>query len=156
VQEPKGSRFGKPLEAVVGECRVEFLETKATGFLAGSRLAPTNLVISHKLRERLNAQCNAADVRGWTGAQEFTLEEFGIEPVANSNNPQDEWFWPGLHVVACCRGRKLRNGRDYEILELGGKVVVQAQGEKPLELKRLDFFRSMRLRYAVNLPAPRG
>ena len=156
VQEPRGSRFGKPLEAVVGECRAEFLETKATGFLPGSRLAPTNLVISHKLRERINANCNAVDMCGRTGAQEFTLEEFGIAPVANSNNPQDAWFWPGLHVVACCRGRKLRNGRDYEILELGGKVVVQAQGEEPLELKRLEFFRSMRLRYAVTFASAQG
>eukprot|EP00969_Alexandrium_andersonii_P147668 6529580-Alexandrium_andersonii.AAC.1 len=57
-------------------------------------------------------------------------------------------FWPGLRVVACCRGRKLRNGREYETLRLGIQVPVQAEGEEPIKLKRSEFFRSMRLRYA--------
>ena len=46
VEEPRGSRFGRPLGVVVKEARAEFTEAKATGFLPGSRLAPTNLVIS--------------------------------------------------------------------------------------------------------------
>lgn len=157
VREPKGCRFGKPLQAVLQECRAEFAEARATGFLPGSRLAPTNIVISHKLRECVNAQCNAVDMRGRNDAEQFTLMDFGIEPVANSNNPQDAWFWHGLHVVACCRGRKLRNGRDYEILKIGSKVVeVQAEGEEPLELRRSEFFRSMRLRYAVTYASAQG
>ena len=156
VEEPRGARFGRPLNAVVAEARAEFRESRATGFLPGSRLAPTNLVISHRLRELLNERCNAVEVRGREDAQEFTLKDFGIEPTAHTNNPQDAWFWPGLHVVACCRGRKLRNGRQYQILDLGDTVTVQAEGEEPLQLKRGEFFRSMRLNYAVTYAGAQG
>ena len=127
------------------------------GVLPGPKMAPTNLVISHRLREILNEKCNLVDVVGKTGAQRFTLGEFGIQAMANANNPQDAWFWPGQQVVACCKGRKLRNGRAYEIMHLGSShVVIRAEEEEPIQLKRGEFFRCLRLKYAVTYASAQG
>jgi hypothetical protein len=84
------------------------------------------------------------------------VAEFGTEPQPGVNNPQDAWFWPAMRVVACSKGRKLRNGLEYTILELGPKVSVQADGEEPVSLKRAEFFRCMRLRYAVTYASAQG
>ena len=90
---------------------------------------PANLVMWHKLREQLNAKCNEAEVAGRDDAQRLTLAQFKIKPTPNANCPQDAWFWPGQKVLACCKGRKLRNGRMYTIVSLGkddtSKITVQ-------------------------------
>ena len=93
VEEPNGSRFDLPLMDVVKQARAEFTVAKASGFIAGTLLAPTNLVISHRLREQLNAQCNDAEVAGINDAQQITLAQFKIEPTANTNCPQDALVW---------------------------------------------------------------
>jgi hypothetical protein len=113
-------------------------------------------VISHKSRVVLNRLSNEADATGHPDAELFSMEEFGLEPQPGTNNPQDAWFWPGQRVVACSKGRKLRNGLEYEILELGTKVTVKATGEEPVSLKRAEFFRCMRLRYAVTYASAQG
>ena len=118
-------------------------------------VAPTNLVLSHRLRETINKRLNEADRQG-KEAEQFTLAEFGLEAVSNMNCPQDAWFWVGQRVVACSKGRKLRNGREYEIMELGKTVQVQAEGEDPVVLKRAEFFMHMRLRYAVTYASAQG
>ena len=89
-------------------------------------------------------------------AQRFLLKDYGIIEIPSSNNPQDAWFWVGQRVVACSKGRKLRNGREYEIMELGKTVQVQAEGEDPVVLKRAEFFMHMRLRYAVTYASAQG
>ncbi len=76
--------------------------------------------------------------------------------MAGTNNPQDAWFWPDQRVVACSKGRKLRNGREYEIMEIGSFVIVKATDEEPIKLKRSEFFRCMRLRYAVTYASAQG
>ena len=119
VEEPKGSRFDLPLDDIVEQARAEFTVARATGFLAGTLLAPTNLVISHRLREQLNAQCSGAEVAGRDDAHRLTLAQFKIESIANTNCPQDAWFWSRQRALACCRGRKLRNGRMYSVVTLG-------------------------------------
>jgi hypothetical protein len=125
-----GSRHKQPLSKTVAEARLTFCESKAKGFIPGTKLAPTNLVLSHRLREKINKQCNEADAPAH--AERFTLAEFGIiseaqtgqsESKGATNQPQDALFWPGLRVVAHCQGRKLRNGRSYEIVELKEKTV---------------------------------
>ena len=160
VEEPKGCRFDMPLEVVVKQAREEFSINKASGFLTNTRLAPTNLVISHKLRESLNETCNLADVMGRTDAARLTLEQFKIEFVANSNCPQDAWFWPGMRVIACCKGRKLRNGRAYTVESLGevetAAVTVRADDEEPIKLQRGQFFRCFRLPYAITYASAQG
>ena len=74
-----GYRHERTLEDNVKEARAVFTEEKAVGFLPGTRLARVNFVLSHRLRERINAQCNQAEARGRRDAVKFTLEEFGLE-----------------------------------------------------------------------------
>jgi hypothetical protein len=157
VEEPRGSRFERSLRLNVQEARSIFTEDGATGFLAETRLAPTNLVISHRLREHINAECNEADRQG-REAQQFTMKEFGMERTPNANGPQDAWFWPGQRVLACSRGRKLRNGREYEIVGLSARVVLRetSQPTQDLTLSRAEFFRAMRLPYAVTYASAQG
>jgi hypothetical protein len=149
-----GRRHHQTIQETVAQARAEFNITKAVGFIPGSRLAPTNLVISHGPREGVNSQCNLADVKG-REAQWMTKEEFKITSVVGTNNPQDAFFWPGMVVVARSRGRKLRNGREYEILEKGETVTLKS-GEELVTLKRADFFKSMRLRHAVTNASAQG
>jgi len=155
VKSPLGSRHHQTIQETVVQARAEFTIAKAIGFIPGSRLAPTNLVISHRLREVVISQCNLADVKGREGAQWMTQEEFNITAAVGTNNPQDAFFWPGQCVVACSRGRKLKNGREYEILELGETVTLKS-GEEQVSLKRSDFFKSMRLRYAITYASAQG
>jgi hypothetical protein len=155
VAEPLGRRHQQPLADTVQQARSEFTEANATGYLAGSLLAPTNLVISHRLRVKVNERCNAMDVKGRADAQLLTVREFEYTEEPGTNNPQDAWFWPGQRVVACSKGRKLRNGREYEILELGDVIVVRG-GDEIIRLKRSEFFRCMRLRYAVTYASAQG
>ncbi len=156
VEEPLGSRFEQPMSVTAQQARSEFTVARATGFIAGTTLAPTNLVISHRLRETVNEQCNIADAKGRDDVQPFTLAEFEYKAVAGTNNPQCALFWVGQRVVACSKGRKLRNGREYEILELCSFVIVKAADEEPIKLKRSEFFRCMRLRYAVTYASAQG
>jgi hypothetical protein len=162
VAEPLGERHQQPLGLTVRQARSEFTADKVTGFIPGSRLAPTNLVISHRLREAVNEQCNAVDARVREDAQHLTAEEFEYKAEPGTNSPQDAWFWPGQRVVACSKGRKLRNGREYEILELGEVVTVVAAvrgtrgSDEPIRLKRSEFFRCLRLRYAVTYASAQG
>ena len=137
------------------EARQAFAVTGATGFIPGTDLAPTNLVISHRLRVELNARCNEAEAVG-KNAQQFTLDEFGVKPQPNVNCPQDAKFWVGQAVVACTRGRKLKNGCKYTIQALGPTVTVQADGGEPVHLKRAEFFSAMRLCYAVTYASAQG
>jgi len=155
VKSPLGRRHHQSIQETVAQARAEFTIAKAVGFIPGSRLSPTNLVISHRLREEVNSQCNMADVKGREGAQWLTKEEFKVTAVVGTNNPQDAFFWTGQCVVASCRGRKLKNGREYEILELGETVALKS-GEELVSLKRADFFKSMRLRYAITYASAQG
>jgi hypothetical protein len=156
VAEPPGARHTAPIAENAAQARARFTEDRAVGFIPGTRLAPANLVISHKSRVVLNRLCNEAEVAGHPNAELFSMEEFGLEPLPGTNNPQDAWFWPGQRVVACSKGRKLRNGLEYEILELGTRVTVKATGEEPVSLKRAEFFRCMRLHYAVTYASAQG
>ena len=150
-----GPRHEQGLQANVREARQAFAVTGATGFIPGTDLAPTNLVISHRLRVELNARCNEAEAVG-KNAQQFTLDEFGVKPQPNVNCPQDAKFWVGQAVVACTRGRKLKNGCKYTIQALGPTVTVQADGGEPVHLKRAEFFSAMRLCYAVTYASAQG
>jgi hypothetical protein len=156
VAEPPGARHGAPIADNAALARARFTVHRAAGFIPGTTLAPVNLVISHKSRVELNRVCNEADVAAHPDAELFSVEEFGLEPQPGANNPQDAWFWPGQRVVACSKGRKLRNGLEYTIRELGEKVTVQADEEEPLSLKRAEFFRCLRLRYAVTYASAQG
>ena len=85
-----------------------------------------NFVLSHRLRERINTHCNEAEAQGRNDAVRFTLEEFGLSDLnPHQSNPQDAFFWPGQRVIACCGGRRLRNGLVYEIESLGEQVVIR-------------------------------
>ena len=154
------------------EARQAFPQSGATGFIPGTTLAPTNLVLSPRLRELLNKVCNEADKPPDT--ERFTLAELGItsEPEDQGTNlPQDAYFWPGLRVVAHCRGRKLRNGRAHEIMELGKDVKLRPYSEdlagepessgtpasdSDIVLTRAKFFRAIRLPYAVTYASAQG
>jgi hypothetical protein len=175
-----GSRHERPLEDNVNEARATFKADQAIGFIPGTQLAPVNFVLSHRLRERINAQCNKAEAQGRSDAIRFTLEEFGLVDLdPHQSNPQDAFFWPGQRVIACCSGRRLRNGLVYEIESLGETVVLKrpdlpevghafdsAETESSsdlssefvptIELPRLMFFRSVRLTHAVTYASIQG
>ena len=99
-------------------------------------------------------------VAGRDDAQQLTLAQFNLQPTANTNCPRDAWFWPKQRVLACCKGRKLRNGRMYTIVSLGkddtSKITVQAEDEAPITLHRGQFFRAFRLPYAVTYASCQG
>ena len=77
----------------------------------------------------INANFNEADRRG-KDAHHFTFSDFEAHDALKKleklhNKPQDAYFWVGQYVVACTQERgKLRNGLEYEILELGAANVV--------------------------------
>ena len=168
-----GSRFERPLAEVVAEAREIYHPTKARGFIPGTSLAHTNLVISHKLRVELNAKCNVADAQGRSGVEQYTLLDFFSDEEiakqsASTNQPQDAFFWPGMVVEARCSGRKLKNALPYEILAFEGDSVRLRLAINPSDedddsvaatevtLCRRKFFTSMRLRYARTYASIQG
>jgi hypothetical protein len=82
------------------------------------------------------------------------MEAFGLKREERMNCPQDAWFYPGQTVLACSSGRKIRNGRQYEIIELGETVTIKAEAE--IQLKRAEFFRCARLAYAITYASAQG
>jgi hypothetical protein len=127
---PGGSRYEPPLQEVVAEARDKFHPTKARGFIPGTALAQTNLVISHRLRVQLNTTCNEADAVGRVGVQRLQLSEFYTEEQlqemdASQNNPQDALFWPGLVMIACVTlSKKIKNALPYKIVGFEGDSVM--------------------------------
>jgi hypothetical protein len=174
---PGGSRFEPPLQHVVAEARQIFHVCKARGFIPGTALAPTNLVLSHRLRVELNDRCNAADAEGREGVERFSLEDYlsenelaEIDP--HTNHPQEALFWPGLVVTACCSGRKVKNALPYEILAIEADCVRLRLAATPSDADNIDddaseiateivlsrrkFFMSMRLRYSLTYASVQG
>ena len=153
---PGGARFERPLECNVAEARKTFHPTRAKGFITGTALAPTNLVISHRLRVELNGRCNQADAVGREGVEEFRLKDYYSNDELQkldhrANQPQDALFWPGLVVLA------------YEIVGIGEDSVTvrlavvpsdadaeddESETVTEIVLTRRKFFASMRLQYA--------
>jgi len=162
--DPLGWRHSRPLSANVDEAIATFTPDRATGFIPDTKLAPTNLVISHRRRVSINARCNEATRRDHPEAVHFTLAEYEVECEPGTNSPQDAWFWPGMKAVACCKGRKLRNGRAYNIQSIGDKQVTiepaEASGDvaadKPVTLTRAAFFKQLRLPFAVTYASAQG
>jgi len=162
--DPLGWRHSRPLSANVEEAIATFTPDRAAGFIPDTKLAPTNLVISHRRRVSINAQCNEATRRDHPEAVHFTLAEYEVECESGTNHPQDAWFWPEMKVVACCKGRKLRNGRAYYIQSIGDKQVIlepaEASGDvaadKPVTLTRAAFFKQLRLPFAVTYASAQG
>jgi hypothetical protein len=121
---PRGSRVDQPLGLTARQLREAFPPENAVGFIAGTRLAPNNFVMSHAKRLRINALCNNADRESHPEAVFLSLEEYGGPAVVNA--PQDVWVWPGMRMIAQCSGRmKLRNGREYTVLSVGQEVVLR-------------------------------
>ena len=168
-----GTRRNRPLKDNVAEARQIFHASRATGFIPGTALAPTNLVLSHKLRVELNALCNAADAKGREGVVHFAMRDFYTPEELqrldmHTNTPQDASFWPGLVVISRCTTRKLKNALTYEIVALEAssvrlRLAVQAsdaddesEAAAEIELSRSAFFKSMRLNYALTYASIQG
>ena len=153
-----GRRFNKSLKHNIREARALFCRDKATGFIPGTQLAPTNLVISHKRRVGLNAECNDAEAK----FHEATRVLFKVEDFTEgqqSNQAQTAYFWPGMDVVACCRSSgKLKNGRRYKIQEIQNSTVTLRGGEEdePVVLSTAKFFQDVRLPYAITQQSAQG
>ena len=151
------------------EARQIFHPSKATGFIHGTALAPTNLVLSHRLRVELNLRCNQADAKGREGVEEFLMKDYYSEEELefldqNVNQPQDALIWPGMVMISRCTNRKLKNALAYEVLgfvkdkvRLGLPESERAESEGEwVELTRKAFFRSMRLQYALTYASIQG
>ena len=134
-----GNRFGLPLEANVAYFKNKYTEGKATGFLPGTNLAPINLVISHRLRVKINAQCNLAMSALQSEKEHFSLEQYNITADPKQNSPQDMYVWPGLVMVAANTGRHYKNGMEYTIKAfLNGKVVLSGDSDE-FQLTKVEF-----------------
>jgi hypothetical protein len=161
---PGGSRHEKALRENVLEARQLFHPTKATGFIPGTALAPTNLVLSHKKRVDLNARCNAAEAKGKELVVHFRMEDFySPEELQNldshGNQPQDAFFWPGLVVISRISNKKVKNALPYRIVGFEGDKVSLAPGmqEGPeIQLSRAAFFKNFRLGYALTYASVQG
>jgi len=167
---PGGTRRDRPLEDNVAEAKQIFHAGAARGFIPDTALAPTNLVLSHKLRIELNARCNAADARGREGVVYFVLQDYYTPEElqhlnTHANQPQDALFWPGLVVMSRCTNSKLKNALPYEILAFeGDRVRLRSAGQAPdderevakVVLSRSAFFKSMRLQYALTYASIQG
>ena len=134
----------------------KFTEDKATGFLPGTNLVPINLVISHRLRVEINAQCNLAMAALQSEKEHFTLEQYSITADPKQNSPQDMYAWPGLVMVAANTGRHYKNGMEYTIKAfLDGKVVLSGDSGE-FQLTNVEFFKSLRLKYAITYASAQG
>lgn len=142
-------RLGESLQLARSLFRPEL----ATGFLSGT-IAPTNLVISHRKRVELNRLCNRADAASRDNCVSFEVKA----EISGPNKNQDAKFWPGMVVVACSSGRKVRNGNAYEILEIDeNEVHLKRRGtDCEIVLSGTEFFKSMRLAYAVTYASAQG
>jgi hypothetical protein len=140
-------------------------------------LAPTNLVLSHRLRVELNALCNAADAQGREGVKEFKIQEF-FDPEEmekldmHKNQPQTAFFWPDMVVTACRTICKLKNALPYQIIAFEGESVRVRLATQPSDadddesdasgdsgdivLSNSKFFSFMRLRYALTYASIQG
>lgn len=174
---PEGSRHKTPLPHIVAEARQIYHASKATGFIPGTALAPTNLVLSHRLRVELNALCNAADAQGREGVKEFKIQEF-FDPEEmekldmHKNQPQTAFFWPDMVVTACRTICKLKNALPYQIIAFEGESVRVRLATQPSDadddesdasgdsgdivLSNSKFFSFMRLRYALTYASIQG
>ena len=164
---PGGSRFQVAMPLLVAEARQRYSASKATGFIPGSQLAPVNFVLSHRLREELNAQCNAADALGRDGVVQFRMTDFyAPEELAKlakgENHPQDALFWPGMVVVARTNSQKLKNALSYEIMAINKQLVTlrlkldEGASHPEVELKADKFFKAVRLGYALTYASIQG
>ena len=172
---PGGSRHGRSLKENVMEARQIFNPSKATGFIQGTALAPTNLVLSHRLRVELNSRCNQADAKGREGVEEFLMKDYYSEEELeyldqHVNQPQDALIWPGMVMISRCTTRKLKNALASEVLgfeedrvRLGLPKSESDRAERAeptkgewVELTRKAFFRSMRLQYALTYASIQG
>ena len=151
-----GTNYNLPLAQQVAFFRGKYTEDKATGFIPGSKFAPTNLVISHELREQINRQCNLADAVGRLNTVEFSID-IATRDVCQ-NKPQDFIVWTGMSVVAATTSSsgKYKNGRRYTIQEINDMTVVLRRDDHTFELKRGEFIRSMRLCYAFTYQSCQG
>ena len=168
VEEPMGALHGD-LKASLDVARRTFTEERATGFIPVTKLAPTNLVLSHKRRMVINQLCNEAEAKAREDAVWFSAAEFGSDAESLTNKPQDAYFWPGMIVVACSSGRKVRNGNQHKITSICEKSVTVCRmdgqqnigenaddNEIELVLTRSQFFCLMRLAYAVTYASAQG
>lgn len=151
-----GRRFSRPLANNIQEARGLFCRNRATGFIPGTWLAPTNLVISHKRRVRLNAECNDAESKFHMDARVlFKAEDYA--EAKQANHTQTAYFWPGMDVVACCASSgKLKNGRRYKIQEIQDCTVTLEGDEEPIVLTRAKLFQEVRLPYAITQQSAQG
>ena len=90
----------------------------------------------------------------------------------HKNQPQTAFFWPGMVVMACCTGRKLKNALPYQIVAFEGESVIVRRATEPTDadddesdasgdsgdilLSASKFFSSMRLRYALTYASIQG
>jgi hypothetical protein len=172
---PGGYRYGKTLAENVQEARELFHCTKATGFIPGTALAPTNLVLSHKKRIELNARCNAADAIGRENVESFLMKDYYTEQElenVDERGPQDALFWPGLLVISRHTTKKVKNALPYEILafegdtvrlklvmQTGKRLVPDEEEEEPeaeVQMSRKAFFQTFRLNYALTYASIQG
>jgi hypothetical protein len=163
---PGGARHHKSLQENVLEAQQIFHPTRARGFIQGTALAPTNLVLSHRKRVDLNARCNAADAQGREGVVQFRMEDFydakeREELDDHRSQPQDACFWPGLVVLSKLSNKKVKNSLLYEILGFeGDKVRLQRLAKKEeepeVQLAKKAFFKNFRLSYALTYASVQG
>ena len=150
-----GCRFQTPLSECVAYFRSRYTSDKVEGFICEG-YAPTNLVLSHRLRIQINERCNQALAAAQLEKVKFTLEDYDMTPDSKTNAPQQGFFWKGQEVIAASTKAKYKNGIKYTIVSISSKNVELTGGDTNFTLSAEDFFRNFRMTFALCYAAIQG
>ena len=116
-------------------------------------VARHNLVLSHRRRVRLNAQCMKA-FKPESGARFIRA----AHERGQLNAAQSLYVWPGLELLGCSRNsKKVRNNVMYTVQELQDeRVVLLSEGGETLTLSDAQVADQLRLSYARTYASCQG
>jgi hypothetical protein len=116
-------------------------------------VARHNLVLSHRRRVRLNAQCMKA-FKPDSGTRWIQA----AHERGQLNAAQSMWVWPGLELLGCSRNsKKVRNNVMYTVQELQDEgVVLQSESGETLTLTNAQVADQLRLSYARTYASVQG
>jgi hypothetical protein len=119
--------------------------------------------ISHRHRIEMNAYINGVLADRVAVEHRFRLTWTGEDLPRCTIQPQSAWFWPGMIVVGCGRGRgatqAVMNGVFYEILSFDDSNVTLRMhsscvgslpaAPEPFKMTRANFLLGLRLTHAL-------
>ena len=142
---PGGLRYELPLAEVLAEARAAF---RFEGH------AMHNLCISHRMRVKLNTQCNRHFAEGQPSVFVRAKAQKGQLCTA-----QSMLIWPGIELLGCSRSsRKIRNNVLYTVRQLTEELVYLSapHTEELLPLSYAQVAELLRLSFAQTYASCQG